>query len=268
MEANLLSNPASAAGLPWPRLNLALRTALGSTLGIAITSVQGDPASLWPSEEDAVRAAVPRRRAEFAAGRCAARLALGELGQPAQAIPAAQDRSPVWPAGFVGSIAHNAHVCVALVGRRERVHALGVDVEADEPLGDELWPIVCRPEELAWLHQQPLRDRGRWALRFFCAKEAFYKWQYPQSHRMLDFQDVGICFAPDGLAFEAGRVGQRDGSERATMAGGRSIAADGLWLSWLCGAGKAAAPSSVCDPMVGHGGAKAQSRVTGGAAHP
>ena len=249
-------------------LNQALKSALGPAVGIAITDVRGDPTSLWPSEAEAVRAAVPRRRAEFAAGRAAARQALQALGQPAQALPMAPDRSPVWPAGFVGSIAHNAHVCVVLVGERKRVHALGVDVEADGPLGAELWPIVCRPEEQAWLRERAPQDQGRWALRFFCAKEAFYKWQYPQSQRMLDFQDVSIVFAADGLTFDVRWAGSSDDGKQLPLVTGRSIAADGFWLSWLIGPGNATLAPSVREPMATHAAAKGDSRVTHGATNP
>src|SRR5690242_8343874 len=64
--------------------------------------------------------AAPERQLEFRAGRHCARLAMGLLGA-AGPVLRAPDRSPVWPSGIVGSIAHtrtrNRGFCGAAVAR-------------------------------------------------------------------------------------------------------------------------------------------------------
>ena len=106
-------------------LHQELARELGPGVGMACTDVDGDPRELWPQEREAVLKAIPRRQREFAAGRAAAREALTQLGWPAQAIPSAPDRSPVWPEGLVGSIAHTHSTCVAVAGRRSEERRVG-----------------------------------------------------------------------------------------------------------------------------------------------
>ena len=69
---------------------------------------------------------------------------------------------------------------------------MGIDIEEDVALDTSLWPSICTPEELACVEALPAPDRGQRVTRLFCAKEAFYKWQYPQTGRMLDFRDVHV----------------------------------------------------------------------------
>ena len=136
--------------------------------------------------------AVDRRRREFAAGRAAARVALQKLGLPACAIPSRADRSPTWPTGIVGSISHTRDMCVAALALRSDHAAIGIDVEADAGIDPSLWEIICTPWEIARLqHVVPLQ-RSRQVTRIFTAKEAFFKWQFPTSGRLIDFQDVHV----------------------------------------------------------------------------
>ena len=136
------------------------------------------------------------------------------LGRPAVALPADPDRSPRWPQGLVGSISHSRTTCIAIVALREHCRSVGVDVEPDRDLPRELWNLICRPEELQRVSDLPEAERARWVTRVFCAKEAYYKWVYPQIHALLDFQDVAIEMAPtlDDTRFVAHplRQGARD----------------------------------------------------------
>src|SRR5690606_13013148 len=76
-----------------------------SGLAFALRQV-GDEAELplLPAE---IAAARPRRRAEYAAGRIAARAALRRLTGQAALIGMGPDRLPLWPKGTIGSISHN-----------------------------------------------------------------------------------------------------------------------------------------------------------------
>jgi 4'-phosphopantetheinyl transferase EntD len=152
----------------------------------------GDPQDLMPSEFHAVTRAWPKRLQEFAAGRACARLALAEFGVHGVSLPAAQDRQPVWPAGFVGSITHTTGLCVAAVARQVDVKALGVDSEIVGAPTTDIWATICRPEELAWIESLPEDSRAAAVTLIFSAKEAFYKCQYPLVGEWLDFHDLQI----------------------------------------------------------------------------
>lgn len=159
------------------------------------------PPPLFPEEEPWIARAVPRRRREFAAGRWCARLALARLGLPDVPLPATLDRLPRWPPGTVGSIAHSDTLCIAAVAWRARVQALGVDTEPWQPLEEELWPLVCTPNELGWLMWQPPRLRRYLVRALFSAKEATYKCQYPLTGTMLDFPDLEVALDLPGGRF-------------------------------------------------------------------
>lgn len=211
-----------------------LNAALGPDIGVACADVNGDPEQLWPVEQAAIRNAVSRRRREFAAGRAAAREAMRDAGLESAAVGVASDRSPIWPAGVVGSIAHNTRACVAIVGRRDRVHAMGIDIEADRPMERALWSLICTQDELAKLACEPPSEQGHWATRLFCAKEAFYKWQYPLTGRMLDFGDVQVTFSRDRQSYHI----QSAIPELPVLLPareGRFLTLDGMTLAWLVG---------------------------------
>ena len=117
------------------RIETALAALFPADVAVALCTLSAaDPRDLWPAERQAVIGAVPRRLAEFAAGRQAARTALAALGHPAVALPMGPDRAAIWPDGIAGSIAHAAGLAVAVA----RPGApLGVDVEDDSPLPQE-----------------------------------------------------------------------------------------------------------------------------------
>lgn len=208
---------------------------LGSGIGIACRDVDGDPEVLWPVERAAIMKAIPRRQREFAAGRMAARDAMAQIGWPAEAIPSAPDRSPIWPKGLLGSIAHSTRACVAIAGHCDQVHAIGIDIEEDVALNPALWDSVCTPGELMAMASLPQLERGRWATRFFCIKEAFYKWQYPQTERMLDFCDVQVTLSRNQVEFDIHPVGSGNFSLPSCQSKGRLLTFNGLVLAWLIG---------------------------------
>lgn len=215
------------------RMQLALD--LGPGIGMACRDVDGDPHVLWPAESTAILKAVPRRQREYAAGRIAAREAMIQIGWPAGAIPSAPDRSPAWPQGVVGSITHSSQACIAIAGRRDQVHAMGIDLEEDRPVDPALWETICTPRELVDLASVPRSNRGRWMTRLFCAKEAFYKWQYPQTGRMLDFCDVRVTLNRDHLGFFVHPAVTGNAPLLSCEREGRLLTTNGMVLAWLIG---------------------------------
>lgn len=156
---------------------------------VAARSLDTPPAP-HPSEASAVAGSVPARRAEFAAGRAAARDALTALGLPPAAIPMGEDRAPCWPRGTTGSITHTGILALAAVAPSRQCSALGLDAEPDEALPGDLLDIICLPEEIRWLSVQS--DPGRWARLIFTAKEAAYKCQFPASRTIFGFEALSV----------------------------------------------------------------------------
>jgi 4'-phosphopantetheinyl transferase EntD len=178
---------------------------LAPCVAIAEGEIAGVAGSPWPEEEDAVRRAVEGRRREFAAGRILARRALAAVGAPAGPIPAGPDRAPRWPAGFVGSIAHSRDYAEAAAARLADIASVGVDVEEPTRFDLDLEPYLLTPSETD-RHLGRLRGAERQAVTaiIFCAKEAWYKAQYPLTGRRLGFHDVEAELAGDGGDMGAG----------------------------------------------------------------
>jgi 4'-phosphopantetheinyl transferase EntD len=154
---------------------------------------------LWPEEEILLLHAVPKRRREFALGRAAARAALAKLDAPAVSIPANADRTPVWPAGFTGSITHCDGFCGAVVARSRDIEGIGFDAETAGPLPEEARRIIYGPQEGAHFFALPMIAGLDWPKLAFSAKEAFYKCFYPITHAPLNFRDVLLRFSISGI---------------------------------------------------------------------
>lgn len=166
-------------------LRAALRSILPQGAGVGATDPLADH-PLWPGET--VPGAIPRRLREFAAGRAAARKAMAEIGTAPCAVPMQHDRSPAWPAGIGGSITHAATVCLAAALRGGHP---GIDLEPDDDLPRDTRDIVLTARERTF--------DGRSARAVFCAKEAFYKAQYPITERLIGFDAVEVGLAGNGF---------------------------------------------------------------------
>jgi 4'-phosphopantetheinyl transferase EntD len=153
-------------------------------------TVAGGPVVEWrgaltPAEQAAVANAVPTRRAEFAAGRTAARAALGRDND----LPRRADGPPDWPAGWTGSITHGGCFCLAVVAPTALVRALGIDIEPAGVVTHDLVDSILTDDDR--IH---LGDRD--PTFFFCAKEAAYKAQFMLTGQIRDFHDLSV--RPDG----------------------------------------------------------------------
>jgi 4'-phosphopantetheinyl transferase EntD len=183
------------------RIQAYLQAILGPGLSVVCTGVEGDTAGLWPEEETAVAGAILKRKREFAAGRAAAREAMRRLIGIEAPISVNPDRSPRWPAGIVGSISHAGDTCLAVAGSQESWLSIGIDVEPNLGIEESLWGLICSPDELRIVDQAPQSRRATQVREVFVAKEAFYKWHYPQKLTIFDFQDVSVHRSLDGRGF-------------------------------------------------------------------
>lgn len=179
---------------------MAAQTTLGHIFGEGVALAYSDPRltsiKAHPEELKYVHHAVQSRQREFHAARACARQAMQILGELPVSIPAAADRSPVWPAHLIGSISHCATLCLAVVARKgESYDAIGVDTEPAEDLPCELLDTICSPRERAALSTQPPEQQLLFARILFSAKEAVYKCQYPLTGTMLEYQDLEITLS-------------------------------------------------------------------------
>ncbi len=194
-----------------------LERRFGSDVSCDVVSVDGDCSKLWFSERDLVARAVSRRQREFAAGRACARTLLARHGFEPAALLRANDRSPLWPNGAIGSISHHDRLCAVAVARMGRVRALGLDIEPDEPLDEGLWPVLFVDRELRALARSSQLLRGRMARVLFSAKESVFKCTSAIHRGRLGFHQVEIALAASGDEFVA-RVLDSNRGEDATIA--------------------------------------------------
>lgn len=143
-----------------------------------------------------VQRAVPRRQAEFLAGRFCARRALAAL-EPAcahAAIGIGRQREPLWPAGFVGSITHAPTSAAAAVARRQDAAGIGFDIEelVDDETAGRMREFIATEDELAALSKNAGEDVALLITAVFSAKEAVFKCLFPSVGKYFDFLDARV----------------------------------------------------------------------------
>jgi enterobactin synthetase component D len=148
--------------------------------------------------------AVAKRRAEFLAGRWAARTALLALG--VDAVPSRnEDGSPHWPEQITGSISHGAERALCAVARASDFRSIGIDTERlmGETASNELRARICSDEERAVLAGGIDAPEHHLITFAFSAKESLYKCLYPLMGRFMDFGAARV------LAARGSAVGSR-----------------------------------------------------------
>lgn len=136
--------------------------------------------------------AVAKRRAEFLAGRWAAREALARLG--IDAIPGRSEAGlPLWPAQATGSITHGGDRALSAVARRADVRSLGIDAERLMLRASaELCRRICDDAELRPLERALSRPPEHVLTLAFSAKESLYKCLYPLVGTFMDFHAARV----------------------------------------------------------------------------
>lgn len=145
----------------------------------------------YPQEAALVAAAVARRQRQFYAGRACARAALAALGVAPAPLLRTAIGAPAWPDGVVGSLAHCERAALAVVAPQARWRVLGIDIEPDQPLPDDVAEFALTPGERAQLAAMP-QDAARMALVHFSAKECVHKCVHPLRDAFLEFDEVEI----------------------------------------------------------------------------
>jgi 4'-phosphopantetheinyl transferase EntD len=161
----------------------------------------GDEDALLPREAQAFASSVVGVRRASGAARIVARQLLAQLGTSEYELLKFPSGAPIWPAGIVGSMAHDARVAIAAVGRRHNIGALGIDIEPAEPLAPELLELVATPAERLNIGHD--RYGGR---LLFVAKEAAYKAVFPLDQTFLEHHDVEVSIPDRTATIRNGRV--------------------------------------------------------------
>jgi 4'-phosphopantetheinyl transferase EntD len=180
------------------------------------------PASAFASEEVFLARAVAQRRDEFRAGRVAARLALSRLGCAPAAIPAHAQRDPVWPRGFIGSIAHANRIALAIAAHSRGFQGAGIDLEDATPLEPRLVGTVCRQDERAQASAVARLGIDH-AKLCFVAKEALLKAILPRRRQPLRFDQLRVAFDTSRHLFRAW-LHEPAGKNRARSVAGAPVA--------------------------------------------
>ncbi|MFM5648677.1 4'-phosphopantetheinyl transferase [Aeromonas veronii] len=147
--------------------------------------------------------AIPKRKAEYFAGRLAARRALHFLGCKELALPIGEYRLPKWPSGYRGSISHTRALAVSAVCEHDHYQAVGIDTEtiftADQCA--KLMSVIVSEAEWSSI------ARGDCALAqpqlitlVFSAKEALYKALYPHTLLFQDFSAAKLIWVSEESA--------------------------------------------------------------------
>lgn len=199
-----------------------------------LAPAQAAPA--YPDEAALVAAAVSRRQQQFHAGRACARAALAALGVAPAPLLRTAAGAPAWPAEVVGSLAHCEQAALAVVAPQARWLALGVDVEPQAPLPDDVSEFALTDDERARLAILP-GGAARWALAHFSAKECVHKCVHPLRDAFLEFDEVEIHVEPETGCWQAAAI---SANAAAALAGvrwqGRSWARNGCLVTVLAGA--------------------------------
>lgn len=182
--------------------------------GVRLVSCEFDIASYTPglfaklgiAMPESIARSVPKRQAEFLAGRYAAALALQHLAPVHNRelqVGIGEKRNPLWPQGVVGSISHVDSLAVCALGRAADRDYLGIDVEVVMPtrVFREVASVVstCREQEL--LCAEGLSERVALTL-IFSAKESLFKALYPTVRDYFGFEAAevtGLCLEQQTL---------------------------------------------------------------------
>lgn len=164
-----------------------------------------DPGALSPEEAIYVERAIPKRVAEFAAGRSCAGRALEELSVSGFHLRVGASREPVWPPGIAGSITHTAGFCGAVAARKSLFSSLGIDAEREDAVTRPLLKWVTGAAEQQQLETRNKSDAVKHATLIFSAKEAFFKCQFPLTRQWVDFLDVSVSIEGDRFRIEPTR---------------------------------------------------------------
>jgi 4'-phosphopantetheinyl transferase EntD len=170
----------------------------------------------------------PNRMRELQTGRAYAKRALSIMGVNNVELPIGSDRSPIWPAGIIGSITHTRdhgrEYCAAAVARSDEIRAIGIDAEYDNNLDPQIWPTILTEAELRQIGVLPVNERGSEVIRRWCIKEAVAK-AARKLFEPITVETERCAIEGDWLAFTPGLFRRRGWTARTATLNGLVLAA-------------------------------------------
>jgi len=147
----------------------------------------GDESALTAAEAQSIASPLSEVRRASGAVRIVGRQLLSQLGYEAYTLPKGPSGAPLWPAGIVGSFAHDERVAAAAIARRRDAETVGIDVEPAEALPPEMLDLIATPNERSMIGDDLCAGR-----LLFAAKEAVYKAVHPLDGAFLEYRDIEI----------------------------------------------------------------------------
>ena len=144
--------------------------------------------------------AVAKRKSEFLAGRYLAKIMLDNLGYNDVNVAINHDRSPLWPAGLLGSISHSNNKVLCVTTKSHHCNYLGIDIEhwlPETDAGSLVHNIVVNETE--YQKMLPYLSFNRAITLIFSAKESLYKAIFKEFGHYVDFHAAMVT----GLDFNA-----------------------------------------------------------------
>ena len=140
-----------------------------------------------------IRHSVTKRKAEFLAGRLAAKLAMLHLDKKIVTIAIGKNREPIFPLGVRGSITHTDRNVASVITKSDKLKGLGIDLEriVSEDMADEISDMVLTPREKKFVYSTG-SNSSKSLTSIFSAKEAFFKAAFPQVKRYFEFSALSL----------------------------------------------------------------------------
>ncbi len=133
-----------------------------------------------------------KRLKDFSTGRYCARKALVAIGYENAEILMGDEKQPIWPTGYVGSISHSAKLVGAIAATSSHIKSIGLDIETIGKIKPEMWKLLYTESEIKFLNQFGDEELAYHTTLIFSFKESFYKLQFPLTNTYLDFKDVEV----------------------------------------------------------------------------
>lgn len=162
-----------------------------SVTGI-ILKIDDYQSHLHPDEYKIISSVSDKRKLEFSTGRWCAKHALASQGIYDTIILTGENREPIWPEEFVGSISHCKDQCGATVAKKSNIKSIGFDIESIKQLKNDIGRIVCTSDEKKWIKNQAQYSYDILVILIFSLKEAVYKCVFQQQQIKLGFKDISI----------------------------------------------------------------------------
>lgn len=135
-----------------------------------------------------------KRLKDFSTGRYCARKALAAIGHENAEILVGDDKQPIWPTGYVGSISHSGKLVGAVAAKASRVKSIGLDIETIGKIKPDMWQLLYTEDETDFLNSFTGEELAYYTTLLFSFKESFYKLQFPLTKTFLNFTDVEVKY--------------------------------------------------------------------------